>query len=506
MQWFHEIDFTDPKAAFVVRRADPTRALPLLQSHGWLDGTLRSGTLEEAAARFKADDEETWPEVVPSQDLVFNDRYSRKATMPPVRVTLSKVRSPSVAPPRLSLIFVRWGGKRRMGEDHDVAGEGDGGWGDYGCPPSDWYMAGVVEKGVMQHPAFWHEGSGDREIEILSLFLGSDSDLKRIVPEASGLKSELRGVKTSTFWMLWPADWAANWHEDGYIGYVNQQLLFASMQASEDAGIRSSFPHPSVLYSHITSKKWMATLSGEARSKLPAGVLVTRQEILASPWAAGKKATEALESLRKVSTFASEGGPSMINKGSLKKGVVKLGWSWEARHVWFWKGPDELSKALYHLITLEGCKAESCVVQEWVDFDFELRLFFFPPSGWAPPARLEPKHHSYTLWETHESSDAPGAFVKPSHEQCLAQWSGDTEAMKVAHAQAVEASQFLIADLLATHAEPVPMIRMDFMCKRLGPGKPRVVFGEYCEMGACCLKWLDGPPTVWRAALDYALK
>lgn len=215
---------------------------------------------------------------------------------------------------------------------------------------------------------------------------------------------------------------------------------------------------------------------------------------------------EALQSLRKVSTFASEGGPSVINKGSLKKGVVKLGWSWEARHVWFWQGMDELSKALYHLITLEGCKAESCIVQEWVDFDFELRLFFFPPSGWAPPARLEPKHHSYTLWETHESSDAPGAFVKPSHEQCLAQWSGDTEAMKVAHAEAVEASQFLIADLLATYAEPVPMIRMDFMCKRLGPGKVRVVFGEYCEMGACCLKWLDGPPTVWRAALDYSLK
>jgi len=506
VQWFHEIDFTDPKAAFAVRRSDPSRKLSLLQSHGWLDGTLRNGTLEEAAARFDASDKSTWPEVVPSPDLVFNDRHSRKATVPPVRVALSKVRLPSTAPPKLSLVFVRWGGKHRMGEGHEVENEGDGGWGDYGSPPSDWYMEGIIDKGVMQHPAFFHEGTGDREIEILSLFLGSDADLKSIAAEAQKLKSELRGLKTTNFWMLWPADWTANWHEDGYVGYVNQQMLFSSMQAAEDAGICSTFPHPSKLYAHITSKKWMGTLSGETQSKLPAGVLVTRKDILADVWSASTKALASLTDLRKVSPFASQGGPSAVNKGGLKKGVVKLGWSWEARHVWFWTGQEQLSSCLYTLITLDGCKAESCIVQEWVDFDFELRLFFFPPTDWTPPDRLEPKHHSYTQWQTRASSDTPGSFVKPSHEHCLKQWAGDTDAMQSAHAQATEISQFLIADLLKHHVEPVPMIRMDFMCKRLGAGKAQVVFGEYCEMGACCLKWLEGPPTVWRAALDYALK
>eukprot|EP01052_Picozoa_sp_SAG31_P031373 SAG31_NODE_3316_length_4425_cov_3.196024_6_plen_78_part_00 len=29
------------------------------------------------------------------------------------------------------------------------------------------------------------------------------------------------------------------------------------------------------------------------------------------------------------------------------------------------------------------------MVQEWVDFDFELRLFFFPPEGWRPPTVLD---------------------------------------------------------------------------------------------------------------------
>lgn len=502
VQFFHEVDFTDTKAIFALRQNDPARKLSLLQSHGWLDGVLKSGTLEDAAARFKADDEKTWPEICPSQDLVFNDRYFHRTDMPSVRVTLSKVRLPSHQPPRLSLVFVRWGGKKRLGEDHDVESEGDGGWGDYGSPPSDWYMAGIVDQGVMKHPGFCVEGS-DLEIEILSLFIGSDADFKRIVLEAPELSAQLRGVSKSTFWMLWPADWPANWNDDGFVGYVERRQLFASMQASEAAGIRSSFPHPSMLYSHITSKKWMATLSAEPQSRLPAGVLVTRKSILANARLAAEEAMSELDVIRKASVFASQGGPSIVNRRSLVKGVVKLGWSWEARHVWFWKGKDELSAFLRNMITLDGCMAESCIVQEWVDFDFELRLFFFPSADWSPPARLEPVHFSYTEWNT--DSDGPGSFGKISHERCLAQWSGDEEAMHAAHAQAVEASQFLIADLLSVHPQPVPFIRMDFMLKRLCPGKAQVVFGEYCEMGACCLKWQEGPPMVWRAALDNAL-
>ncbi|CAK0825110.1 unnamed protein product [Prorocentrum cordatum] len=60
--------------------------------------------------------------------------------------------------------------------------------------------------------------------------------------------------------------------------------------------------------------------------------------------------------------------------------------------------------------------------------------------------------------------------------------------------------------MLAVHDQPVPMVRLDFMLKRLGPGRAQVVFGEYCEMGACCLKWEEGPPLIWQAALDRALE
>lgn len=507
VQFFYEVDFTDPKVGYVVRRTDPAMRLPLLQSHGWLNGTLLEGTLEEAAARFNPNDQSTWPVVKPAGDLVFHDRYSRTASLLTVRVPLDKIRLPSAELPELSLVFVRWGGKARMGEDHSVEDEGDGGWGDYGSPPSDWYMAGVMDKGVMRHPAFYSEGKGDRAIEVLSLFLAGDADLKRIVSEAQLLCSELRGKKKTTWWMLWPADWPANWNSDGFIGYLERRSLFGTMRACEDAGIRTAFPHPSMLYEHITSKAWMATLSDQPLARLPAGILVSREDIQSNSFAAAKKAIRALEALRAKSLFASQGGPSVINKAGagLQKGVVKLGWSWEARHVWFWTGEQQLAHSMQAMITLDGCLADRCIVQEWVDFDFELRLFFFPPRGWAPPVLLEPKHFSYTQWETKKNADSPGSFVKPSHSTVLMQWQGDEVAMKSAHEQAVEAAQFLIGDLLGKHSEAVPMIRMDFMCKRLGPGQAQVVFGEYCEMGACCLKWEEGPPTVWRAALDYAL-
>merc|ERR1712113_765446 len=136
----------------------------------------------------------------------------------------------------------------------------------------------------------------------------------------------------------------------------------------------------------------------------------------------------------------------------------------------------------------------------------ELRLFFLPPSGWRPPAILSPTNYEYTAWGP--GKDSPGHFKKLSDQGVLQRWSDDQVAVDQAHAQAVEASQFLITWLLEKDvrtSKPVPMIRLDFMLKRLGPGQVQVAFGEFCEMGACVLQWEEGPPLIWRSALDYAL-
>jgi len=488
VQFFYEVDLTNPEVLFAVRRSAPG-APALLLSHGWLDGTVVS----EAGGH---------AEVAPHPGLVFVDRKGKQLPARQVRVPVEKLREPSAAPLLLSLVFVRWGGQKRVGESSDPADDGDGGWGGFGCPPCDWYIAAVVEKGVMRHPRLGAEGAYN--CEILSLFLSSTADVERILPQADAIVAALQGNKRAGFWMLWPAEWAADWTSEAFAGYVERRPLFAAMQGLEYAGLRTGFPHPAVLYELITSKAWMATLSEEHRSRLPAAVLVDKADIQKNPVEAAGNAMSALEAIREKSVFAADGGPGFFNRAGLKAGVVKLGWSWEAKHVWFWTGRSELTTCLREMLRQPGCLAEQCIVQEWVDFDFELRLFFLPPAEWRPPAVLKPVNFEYTAWG--EGQDSPGRFLKPPKERILQWWAGDQAALDFAHARAEEVANFLIGWLLTMHPEPVPMIRMDFMLKRTGPGKAQVLFGEFCEMGACCLKWEEGPPRIWRAALDYALR
>jgi len=184
---------------------------------------------------------------------------------------------------------------------------------------------------------------------------------------------------------------------------------------------------------------------------------------------------------------------------------VKLGWSWEGRFVAAFDGEEQLARCLTELLTYTGCFASTCVVQEWVDFDFEMRLYFLPPQDWSPTQKIAPQKFECNAWAGFSQEGRPHSFRKLTEAACLTRWDQDAEAMASARAQAVEVSQYLLAWLLTMDARPVPMIRLDFMVRRIGPGKARVIFGEYCEMGACCLAWEDGPPTIWRAALDSML-
>ena len=84
-------------------------------------------------------------------------------------------RDKQLPPPRLSLLLVRWGGSTRIGEYDDVEAEGDGGWGQYGCPPCDWYIEGLLNTGAVGHPIFANPPRCDPtrlNFEALSIFLG----------------------------------------------------------------------------------------------------------------------------------------------------------------------------------------------------------------------------------------------------------------------------------------------------------------------------------------------
>jgi len=501
VQCFIDGDLSDTSTPFVVRQSAGMSS-QLRLSHGWVAGTLDAESLDDARRRYREEDQQTWPRVF--IDDVCVDRHGAVMPSPELRVRPDDLRDAcTVSQSRLSILLVRWGGAHRMGEGADPAAEGDGGWGALGCPPSDWYLDAFVAVGVLKHPLL------GRAAEVLSLFIGSDAEMRAIRDEAGQIAGLLSGLRAASFWMLWPADFPTDWSSDEYVGYVERRDMFASQRALEATGrVASAFPHPADLWEWITSKRWMATLAPQCEaSRLPACALLSRQAVLRNPAAAARTALQRLEELRLAnrSTWASA-SLADANSGRLTRGVVKIGWSWEAKFVWFWRGEASLAECLRAMLELPGCRSEFCLVQEWVDFDWELRLFFLPPRDWAPGASppLRPEHFEYTAWENAENADAPQTFIKATAQAALASFGGDELAMASAHRQATAASQPLIAELFK-HGAPVPMIRMDWMVKRRGPGQAQVVFGEYCEMGACCLKWQEGPPKIWRSALDVVL-
>jgi len=509
VQFFYSVD-PSQKGALVVRPSSSAvyDRFWLRQTQCWVEGTLEAAFDSSA---LDLSDRSTWPVVSPRKDVQFVDRSGRLAgptALAPRSVRW--VREPRSQSPLLSLVFVRWGGDYSSWMDEQEANDGD--WGKYGSPPSDQYMAAVVEEGLMKHPRL-AGGPAVLDFEVFGLFVACSRDVWDLASGAGMLAKVLKGRKRTCFWMLWPAEWRDTGDPD-FACYIERQALFAGMRACEAAGIRSGFPHPADQFELITSKSWMATLSAHPAARLPAATLVTKERVVTDPEAAAQQALATLEHLRRMSPFPvgpdEPPAPSNINKDGIKKGVVKLGWSWENRFVMSFNGPQQLQAKLVEMLTIQGCLASQVLVQEWVDFDFEMRLYFLPPSLSGPGARVEPARVECNEWGERDELGGPGncraSFRKLKENQVLERWSGDADAWAMAKTQAIDTSQFLLAWLRAVNAEPVPMIRLDFMLRRLGPGKARVYFGEYCEMGACCLGWQEGPPTIWRAALDGALR
>jgi len=389
----------------------------------------------------------------------------------------------------------------------------DGDWGKYGSPPSDEYMKALVEEGVLSHPRLLDDEGCGNSLEVYNLFIRSSEDAWKLIGCAKSVRSALKGKKVSAFWMLWPAEWQDTGDPD-FACYVERQAIFSAMRATEAAGIRTGFPHISDQFELITSKSWMATLSLHPRAHLPACTLMQKDTVMASPQAAAKHALTALEHIRFMNPFPVEpdetAAPSVLNKDGIKKGVVKLGWSWENRFVLVWKSEEQLAQRLKEMMSQSGCLSSYCIVQEWVDFDYEMRLYFLPAGNWTAGQHIAPTRVECNAWGHRDEESGVGSsaasFHKLTKEAALKRWEGDEAAWESANKQAVEIGQFLLAWLMTVSAQPIAMIRMDFMLKRTGPGKARVLFGEYCEMGACCLGWSEGPPTIWRAALDAALK
>lgn len=508
--FFYESNASDPEAALVCCGTPKSRGpggFHFVGSHMWLHGTLA-----QACDLSKVDQErqETWPKVMPKAEYSF---MTRKGTPKPQMATPLSVRwvcPAKSAPCKLSLMFVRWGGEYSKWMDEQEANDGD--WGKYGSPPSDEYMGHVVNEGIKVHPGLRDE-HGMPLFELHHVFLSNSKDAFLISQQAHIIRAGLKAQRRAAFWMLWPAEWE-DFGDPDYACYIERHSMFAAMRACEALGIRSLFPHPADQYELITSKSWMATLSLHPGAFLPAATLVSKGSVKMDAAAAAESALRTMHHIRRMNPYPVDPedppAPSAINQNGIQKGVVKLGWSWENRFVVTFNSPSHLQARLKEMMNQPGCLATYCIVQEWVDFDFEMRLYFLPPPEWPAKHPIEPEMIQCNAWGKSDDTKSVGvsraSFSKLSEEKVLSRWEGDVAAWQMAKAKAIEISQFLLAWLLSAEHQPVPSMRLDFMVKRLRPGKARVVFGEYCEQGACVLGWQGGPPTIWRACLDAALR
>eukprot|EP00933_Yihiella_yeosuensis_P054819 TRINITY_DN5338_c2_g1_i1.p1 TRINITY_DN5338_c2_g1~~TRINITY_DN5338_c2_g1_i1.p1 ORF type:complete len:563 (-),score=96.79 TRINITY_DN5338_c2_g1_i1:106-1755(-) len=516
VQFFFEADASKKQTPLVLRVGTKSKGAHdfsgpprMLQSHGWLNGTLEK---DFDPSSVDPSNKDTWALVLPRSDYQYVERNGKPVLAAAMPQRALRIRKPSTQVPLISVAFVRWGGNYSKWMDDQE--ENDGDWGKYGSPPSDEYMGFLVNQGLLDHPVLRGDDHGGQPVfELNHIIIKGSKDAWDIAEYAKQYKNQMRGQKRALFWMLWPAEWEDNEDPD-YACYVERQAYFAAQRACEGIGLKSAFPHPADQFELITSKSWMATLSLHPRACLPACTLVTKGAVTEDVSKAARNALNAMNHIRQLNPYQVEEGdppaPSVINKDGVVKGVVKLGWSWENRFVVAFNSVKQLENRLREMMTQDTCLASYCVVQEWVDFDFEMRLYMLPPADWPTKYPIEPTMIQCNAWgppdETKSVGVSRASFSKLSEEGALKRWEGDTVAWAMAKEKATKIGNFLLAWLMTGNAEPVPMIRLDFMLKRTGPGKARVVFGEYCEMGACCLGWVEGPPTIWKATLDACLR
>ena len=390
---------------------------------------------------------------------------------------------PSAPEPEVSFVVVRWGGEKQC----DEVKEGHGGWGRTGSAVSDPYIKVIFEETIWPTlgPSY----------EVFSVFIRCSEDLARL--NAATIVPLLRGRHKVAMYFLWPVVFQDNLSSPGY---VNQAQLLGCMQNFEACGLTTRYPHHSHLYRLLITKEWASYLSWAKEMMTPPTTKVPRALIVHDPL---KAAGQAIAAIQKIRCFRDGAVPT----ADPPRGVAKLGSSWEAADVRVWSGAPQLAYALKELGEQPSSQVESVMVQDWCDFDIEIRLFWVeaelridPQSRALRP--VAPRTILYTKFNAISEERRMRYFERfqraAAIERCFA---GDEPAMADAERQAVALGQRLLLYLTTECCEPIPVLRMDFMIKRTGPGTAAVWAGELTELGGCFLGWSEGPELIWGAVL-----
>ena len=173
------------------------------------------------------------------------------------------------------------------------------------------------------------------DYEVVTCFVESGQDLRKLQPAA--IAPMLRGRHVCGLYFLWPV--MAQDCDVEQSGMVNQADYFAAVRGFEASGVPTRFPHASQLYESLLSKDWQPSLCLHGRLRIPPTTTINRAAIVRCP----RKAAAVLDALSacRAMRYAGEGGePSCLAplEGETRRGVVKLGFAWEAAHVRVFRG------------------------------------------------------------------------------------------------------------------------------------------------------------------------
>eukprot|EP00756_Hemistasia_phaeocysticola_P010125 Hpha_TRINITY_DN14994_c0_g1::TRINITY_DN14994_c0_g1_i2::g.144637::m.144637 len=414
-----------------------------------------------------------------------------------IRARVACVRRDPPPPPSFSFLVLRWG---IWTTAHDGDGEW-GGWGQYGSCVCDKYIKGFFTR------AFERMGA---TYEVLTCFVHQSADIRRLQPESlvARLATHQDGAsgKSAALYYLWPVAWldghGGDLSADDLAGYVEREALLGIMQSIEATGVPTRHPHPSNLYRLLCSKDWSAHLCLTPQLHVPATTKVNRALVLSNPLIAARGALSAVSQLlSNGSTPVSARAVSSQPKAELVsaepfRGVVKLGFAWEAREVYHFKGEEELAEKLTKLLTQPGNTADSALVQEFVPHDCEIRVYCIH----GKPVKM-----LYTKFQGISDTGSPQGFRSLDKAGAAKEWFKGDDALldRVEDRLRKEMVPLWLRWLLTESSEVPSAVRMDFFVQSKGSGcEPVIMIGELTEQGASTLGWDEGPEVTFDAVID----
>ncbi|CAE7558155.1 unnamed protein product [Symbiodinium natans] len=180
------------------------------------------------------------------------------------------------------------------------------------------------------------------EFELYTVFVQRSADLETL--SENWAQAVLAGINQVVWYFLWPCPRS---DADQVAGCVREHSFFQLQQRMERVGLRSGWPHPSMLYCQLAGKLWIPQMSLNRDYRVPPTVRVHHADVRRDPLAAAQHAIDDLLWLRRE-VWGDTPAENAFNTSTVR-GVAKLGFSWQGDDVIPFAGVENLGRVLCRL-------------------------------------------------------------------------------------------------------------------------------------------------------------